>query len=147
MLFARALQASKFEAIPYSADVGSILLDSESLRVKLLPSPLRCLAAIQAILPAIMNRRSEALLDDVTRRSAVLGSQPNDVEPFVEKVAMLEDTLDKVAGLREEESQIKAMARLMEKNQWPVPDTQNAHFTMLKKSLALLRQYENYQKG
>ena len=50
----------------------------------------RCLAAIQSVLPLLMKRMSDTLLDDVVKRLAVLASHPTDVEPFVNKVSMME---------------------------------------------------------
>jgi hypothetical protein len=83
-------QASQFQGIPFSADVGIVLVDSKLLRQALLPSPSRCLSAIQAVLPVLMKRMSDTLLDDVVKRLAVLASHPTDVEPFVNKVSMME---------------------------------------------------------
>jgi hypothetical protein len=84
------LQFASFQEIPFSADVGIVLVDSKAMRMKLLPSPSRCLAAIQQTLPVLMRKLSETLLDDIVKRLAVLASHPTDVEPFVQKVGMIE---------------------------------------------------------
>ena len=37
-----------------------------------------------------MRRMSESLLNDIVKRLAVLASHPTDVEPFVQKVGMID---------------------------------------------------------
>ncbi len=43
-----------------------------------------------------------------------------------------QSTLRRIPGIKEEDAIVKAMASLMNANDWPVPDTQKAMFTMLK---------------
>ena len=76
------------------------MVDSKIMRTKLLPSPQQCLSAIQHYLPELMSTRSKALLSDVETRVTVLQSQPADVEPFVEKVAMIESSIVRLPVLK-----------------------------------------------
>ncbi len=93
-------QLTNFQDIPFSADVGIVLVDSKDLRVKLLPSPHRCLEAIRTMLPVLMKQMSESLLNDVVKRLAVLASHPQDVEPFVQKVAMIESSVARLPTMK-----------------------------------------------
>ena len=48
-------QASEFENdIPYSADIGVIHVDSEDLKMRLMPSPVQCLYALKTLLPQLI---------------------------------------------------------------------------------------------
>ena len=131
-------QSGNFEEIPRSADIGILFVDSSKLKLLLLPSPQRCLAAIRELIPRFVKDISERLVEDLRGRLAVLEAEPADVEQFVGKVAMLEKTQSDLEGLKDRELRAKQLAELMENNHWPLPDTQRALFTMLRKSFVAI---------
>jgi hypothetical protein len=85
-----------------------------------------------------MKDQSITLLDEVKGMHDILSSSPTEVEPFVEKVAMLATAQEALPSLRERLDHIKAMGRIMDNNEWPVPDTQKALFKMLGDGLSAL---------
>ena len=47
-------QGQQFEDIPRASNIGCMWIDSVRLRMQLLPSPVRCLAAIKDLLPELI---------------------------------------------------------------------------------------------
>ena len=59
-------QVTDFENdIPYSADIGVIHVDSEDLKMRLMPSPVQCLHALKSLLPELMDAGFKTLLDEL----------------------------------------------------------------------------------
>ena len=133
-------QSKEFHGIPYSADVGIVRVDSKRLKMFLMPSPARCLYAIQELLPNLIKERSESLLDEINELNSVVASLPTTVEAFVEKVACLNKTTEVLPNLRERRSTVNQMGGIMVANDWPIPDQLKALFMMVGDALTGLEQ-------
>lgn len=133
-------QNTMFGSIPMSADVGIVRVDSKRLKMALMPSPVRCLFAIQELLPVLMTEKAEKLLDELNSLNSVISSVPANVDDFVKKVTVLTATVDDLPNLRERRAVVMQMGSIMEQNGWPIPDSQKAYFTMLSDALTGLEQ-------
>lgn len=129
-------QISQFDDVPTFADIGIVKVESVVLKLRLIPSPTRCLQAIRDLLPSLMVSLTEKLIDEVRQMYNVLASTPTEVEPFVAKVEMLEKSQESLPALRDRETYIRSLATLMVDNQWPIADDLKAQFKMLKDTLA-----------
>ena len=128
-------QILRFEAIPTSADIGIVRVDSLALKRRVMPSPVRCLYAIRDLLPLLMAGLTSGLVSDVRSMLSVLASNPPDVDLFVVKLEMLDRVIDVLPGMRDREAHIRAMAQLMADNAWPIADDLKAQFRMLRDAL------------
>ena len=133
-------QSKDFNTIPFSADIGIIRVDSERLKTFLMPSPARCLYAIQELLPRLIKERSEGLLNEVSELNRIVGGLPTTVEAFVEKVACLNKTTELLPQLRERKVQVNQMGSIMVSNEWAIPDQLKALFMMVGDALTSLEQ-------
>jgi len=79
-------QVDEFETIPTFADIGIVRVDSVELKLRVMPSPARCLYAIRDLLPLLMAKLTADLVSQVRVMYSVLASNPPEVDQFVLKV-------------------------------------------------------------
>ncbi|KAH8072853.1 dynein light chain binding protein [Aureococcus anophagefferens] len=131
-------QAADFATIPRSADVGILRVDSLALKRLLVPSPTRCLDALQAYLPELMDIGFKQLLDQLGSILPVVTGAPANVAVFVTKKRVVKEAQENYEGYKEAQQKLIAMAELMESEDWPVPEDQKAHLVMADENMTTL---------
>ena len=131
-------QRDDFRGIPRSADVAILRVDSLALKTALLPSPTRCVDALQALLPELMDRGFKRLLKDIATQLPIVIGSPQDVAEFVQKVKTVKEAQGSVEGYTARQEHLKLMAKLMDKEKWPVPESQKANLTMCEENMGSL---------
>ena len=71
--------------------VGNLLVDTARLKSELLPSPSSCLAQVEAMLPRVTLRKSEALYEDFDAAVKRLGKPRYTVDEFVEHLEYMDN--------------------------------------------------------
>ena len=125
--------------MPVYSVVGLVLVDSVELRSRFEPSPQRCLTQLESILPALVQRLSLALrneLDEAVRR---LSSTPNEMEDFVEYMQFVQTIRTRQDGIQGQFDKVVAMDELMEAYDVPVKPEDRAFFKTLNPTLQTLR--------
>ncbi|KNC55366.1 dynein heavy chain [Thecamonas trahens ATCC 50062] len=102
-------QMSLMGLMPVSSSVGIIQIDSSALKASFAPSPAKCLAVLEDLLPRLASDRNSALLTRLNAAHARLDAVPTKVEHFVEKLAYLETLTVEQDELEDEEDLVKAM--------------------------------------
>ncbi|KAA0150075.1 hypothetical protein FNF29_05515 [Cafeteria roenbergensis] len=115
-------QADAITTAPYCSDVGVLRVDSEALKLELIPSPNRVLQRTRDILPRLIHAQCDELLSEMRPMTAILESDPKDVEPFVEKVSTLHRFHDRQGELRNGIAHATSLAQLMIEQRWPIGD-------------------------
>ena len=125
-------QITEFMDVPRVSDIGSIRVDSRALKMRLMPSPVRCLAAIQALLPVILGDKNKVLLDELMDKQTKLAATPEDVEEFTSQVKFYEKVKLEAEAVAEQNKVIRQVENLMKKNKWEIPDTEVSHNSVIK---------------
>ena len=128
-------QITEFMDVPRVSDIGSIRVDSRALKMRLMPSPVRCLAAIQALLPVILGDKNKVLLDELMDKQTKLAATPEDVEEFTSQVKFYEKVKLEAEAVAEQNKVIRQVENLMKKNKWEIPDTEVSHNSVIKATL------------
>ena len=132
-------QVGEFEEnIPYSADIGVFHVDSEELKMKLMPSPVACLYALKSLLPELMDAGFASLLDELQTVLPVVMGSPTTVETFVEKKKVVAEAIAAFESFKARQQKLIAMAELMESQSWPLPDEQKANLVMAEENMSTL---------
>ena len=131
-------QRDDFATIPRSADVDILRVDSLLLKKALLPSPVRCLDALQSLLPELMDAGFKKLLDELGKIVPVVTGNPPNVAVFVEKMSVVKDAQEGYEAYQDRQNHLKAMAALMEKEGWIIPEEQKANLVMTEENMSTL---------
>ena len=131
-------QRDTFNTIPYVADVGIFNVNSDDLKKKLMPSPVRMMLALQELLPRLMQEQSEGILGILEKVVPIVESNPNTVEKFVEKKNTVAESQEKLDQYKQVQVHITEMASLMKEMEWPIPDTENVHMIVLGNHMTAL---------
>ena len=104
-------QVTDFENdIPYSADIGVIHVDPDDLKMRLVPSPVQCLYALQVAAAELMDAGFKTLLDELQTVLPVVTGNPVTVEAFVTKKKAVQDSLAAFDGYKARQSKLIAMS-------------------------------------
>jgi dynein heavy chain len=87
-------QKQAMEAIPTTSIINNILVDADKLKALLLPSPERCFNDVARVLPKVAREKNELLLNEMQTWVRLLGSQPANVEAFVDYLGWLDKGID-----------------------------------------------------
>ena len=128
-------QHSDFCEIPYAGDLGILRLDAKDLKSKLLPSPLACLAAIQALLPELIKHEGEVLLKKLHDFNTKISAAPKTVPEFVAILKLLDVIKEEMPEMTESWKHIEKLMELMKAQDWPIPTELTANSTVLVTSL------------
>ena len=131
-------QRDDFRTIPRSADVSILRVDSLALKTQLLPSPTRCVDALQALLPELMDLGFKRLLRDINTQLPTVTGSPQDVAEFVRKMKIVRESQQSVEGYQQRQEHLKQMALLMKREGWPVPEAQHANLVMCEENVSQL---------
>ncbi|CAM9108105.1 unnamed protein product, partial [Hapterophycus canaliculatus] len=133
----------EFETIPARATVGIMEVDSEHMRMRLMPSPVQCLNAIKELLPELMETGSGALLDELDAIIPHISGGSASVEDFVAKKKAVatahQDNPGHVKASRMLSRQrLRDMAAMMKEYGWRVPEAQRANLIMVEENMITL---------
>lgn len=131
-------QAGDFETIPFSATIGILFVDSKDLKTLLMPSPVRCLFAIQKLLPELMNEAAKSLISELGRVLPVVNGVPNTVEEFVRKKKACEETTGGMESYKARQARVEDMAALMKAQNWALPEEQKGNLLIISENITTL---------
>ena len=131
-------QVELFSNVPKFADVGVMLVDSESLKELMLPSPVQCLQSLQDYLPQLILSQAQQLLEEVGGMNPVIAADPPTVEAYVAKKKTKDKAAAGMEGYRERLTYVGNLMGVLEDNDWPIGDNVKAIMRMLKDSIGQL---------
>ena len=131
-------QATEFEGIPYCATIGILFVDSKDLKMMLMPSPVRCLYAIQKMLPELINEAAKALIAELGRMLPVVMGVPSTVEEFVKKKKFVEDAQMSMESYKARVNKVEEMAQLMKSQGWQIPEEQRGNILIISENVTSL---------
>jgi hypothetical protein len=127
--------------MPTSFEVGILLVDSLHLKNVLSPSPKRCLAEIEKLIPELAKAKNEELLSELNGATRNLTSTPKSVEEFVEYLEFLQKTIDAQDDVSQRFFNVADMYQMME--EYKVIISLKIYlfdrFPLLKKSILFIR--------
>jgi dynein heavy chain len=115
-------QTSDFKGIPHSADIGIVRADSKELKIRLMPSPVQCLVALQNLLPELISAENVTLLKDLGDILPTCASNPTNVDDFVKKTTTCTVGAQNMESFKKRSEKVDAMTELMNKHEWVIPD-------------------------
>lgn len=83
-------------AIVSKRSLGMLLVDSNEMKSKLIPNPIRCLDVVNEILPEIAKKRTDALIAEAQDATFKLELKPKTTIEYVESLTFLEQIQDRV---------------------------------------------------
>jgi hypothetical protein len=131
-------QAVEFEAIPFSATIGVLFVDSKDLKMTLMPSPVRCLYAIQRLLPELMNEAARSLISELGRMLPIVMGVPTSVEEFVRKKKVVEETMGNLEGYKTRQAKVEELAAIMKSQSWTLPEEQRGNLLIIAENITSL---------
>lgn len=115
-------QIDQFKEVPRYADVGVLLVDSDDMRARMIPSPLACLQAIKTWLPELAQLRAQELFDTIGAMNPIIASEPNSVEAYVNKKKVKDAANEGADRYRDQQAYVRSLVNVLDDNQWTVPD-------------------------
>lgn len=131
-------QVDLFSNVPKFADVGVMLVDSESLKQMMLPSPLECLQSLQAYLPQLIMTQAQLLMEEVGSMNPIIAGDPPTVEAYVLKKKTKDKAATGMEAYRERLTYLRNLVNVLEDNEWPSGDDVKAIMRMLKDAIGQL---------
>jgi len=131
-------QVDNFNTIPWIADVGIFTVFSDVLKKNLMPSPVRCMLALKELLPELMKKSSQILLDTLGEVVPIVTGVPGNVADFVKKKKIVEESQSELNNYKGAQKHIDDMAHLMDEMTWPIPDDEKAHLNMISSEMLTL---------
>lgn len=86
-------------AIVSKRSLGMLLVDSNEMKAKLIPNPIRCLDVVNEILPEIAKKRTDALIAEAQDATFKLELKPKTTIEYVESLTFLDQIQDRVSIL------------------------------------------------
>ena len=132
-------QNDNFQRIPRLTDVGAVRLDTIQLRFLLLPSPIRCLEAMEDLLPVLIRSTSEKTMNEAVEKEKVLSTESMTCDAFIAQTRYLKKCEKEQEALDDQKDRVMRMTSLMKSQRWTVPDDILAHNKMLNGSMEALK--------
>ncbi|XP_072373357.1 dynein axonemal heavy chain 6 [Scyliorhinus torazame] len=126
-------------SIKQTKNLGLLLIDNTALKKLLIPSPLRCLEAINEILPVLAKMKTDAILHEVQDAEYKLEIIPTATMEYVNNLLFLDEMQDRIEVLEEESNIVVMMYQLVEKYKIGTPPEDLAVFATLKPSINTVR--------
>jgi dynein heavy chain len=129
-------QGALFNDIPRLADVGFFRVTSIIVRTQLLPSPVRCLAAIQDLLPQLIRDTTETLGAEIAHKISNLAAVATGASEYISQKVFHKKCVKEFDDVGERFDRVQRMVGMVENNfgKDNVPDDIKAHNRMLKDS-------------
>jgi dynein heavy chain len=128
----------QFDDIPRLADVGPVRVSSIDVRAQLLPSPIRCLAALQDLLPQLIRSTTSSLGNELADKILKMNAIAPNVAEYIAQVAFHAKCASEVENVDDRFNRIQRMVDIVTTNfgKDNVPDDIKAHNRMLTDSKA-----------
>ncbi|XP_075260085.1 dynein axonemal heavy chain 6-like isoform X4 [Convolutriloba macropyga] len=136
------MQHSQALKIKEKRPLGMLMVETTDLKSLLVPSPLRCLDALNQVLPTIARKKLDKILEEADSGVYKLQIKPETTIDYVECLSFLDQIQERIDSLDVEADIVKALYKLIEKYEVPHPpadkvlfDTLNASITTLKNAI------------
>uniref|UniRef100_A0A673W197 Dynein axonemal heavy chain 6 n=1 Tax=Salmo trutta TaxID=8032 RepID=A0A673W197_SALTR len=126
-------------AIKQKRHLGLLLVDTTLLKGKLIPSPLRCLEAINDMLPLLAKRKIDAIIAEAQDAQFKLEFIPSATTEFVNSLTFLEEIQERMEWLDEQTETVCQMYKLIDSYSVPSPPEDFAVYATLKPSVTAVR--------
>ncbi|XP_069834127.1 dynein axonemal heavy chain 6 [Dendropsophus ebraccatus] len=126
-------------AIIQKINLGLLLIDSKKLKEKLIPSPKRCLEAINEILPILAKKKMDAIIAEAQDAQFKLEFYPTTTLDYVNTLIFLDEIQERIDVLEEESNVVALMYQLIESYNVPTPPEDFAVFATLRPSILAVR--------
>jgi dynein heavy chain len=114
-------QMKDFQNLPENSIIGIFKFDLESIKSKLLPSPVECLSKLQSYLPELAMERANHLHSDLIKSNLKLFQVPSNIHEYIsisEDIKHIEEHSEKIAL---KVMDLKDFIEMMEKHYISVP--------------------------
>uniref|UniRef100_A0A5F8HIF6 Dynein axonemal heavy chain 6 n=1 Tax=Monodelphis domestica TaxID=13616 RepID=A0A5F8HIF6_MONDO len=126
-------------ALRPTRNLGLLLVDTKKMKEKLIPSPVRCLEVINAMLPLQSKKKVDAIISEAQDAEYKLEFVPTATVEFVNSLIFLDDIQERIEVLEDEAETIAKMYKLIDQYQVPTPPEDFAVFATMKPSLVAVR--------
>ncbi|KAK7803508.1 hypothetical protein U0070_015153, partial [Myodes glareolus] len=126
-------------ALRPTRNVGLLLIDTKQLKEKLIPSPLRCLEVLNAMLPRLSKKKVDAIISEAQDAEYKLEFIPTTTIEYVNSLVFLDEIQERIESLEEEGNIVIQMYKLIEQYQVPTPPEDFAVFATMKPSITAVR--------
>ncbi|XP_073398257.1 dynein axonemal heavy chain 6 [Dendrobates tinctorius] len=120
-------------------NLGLLIIDSRMLKQKLIPSPKRCLEAINEILPILAKKKMDAIIAEAQDAQFKLEFYPTTTLDYVNTLIFLDEIQERIDVLEEESNVVAQMYQLIDSYTVPTPPEDFAVFATLKPSILAVR--------
>nr|XP_015200901.1 PREDICTED: dynein heavy chain 6, axonemal [Lepisosteus oculatus] len=126
-------------AIKQERHLGLLVIDSTKLKGKLIPSPLRCLEAINDMLPLLAKKKMDTIIAEAQDAQFRLEFVPTATTDYVDSLTFLDEIQDRIESLDEEAEIVVQMYKLIDQYSVPTPPEDFAVFATLKPSITAVQ--------
>ncbi|MGH0158034.1 UNVERIFIED_CONTAM: hypothetical protein FKN15_035545 [Acipenser sinensis] len=126
-------------AIKQKRNLGMLLIDTTQLKNKLIPSPLRCLEAINEMLPVLAKKKMDAIIAEAQDAQFKLEFVPTATTEYVNGLLFLDEIQERIEVLDEETDVVAEMYKLIDQYRVPTPPEDFAVYATLKPSIVAVR--------
>ena len=122
-----------------AAEVGAMLIDCNTLKNEVMPSPLRCLEVIQEVLPknaALKNKESLAKIDDAVYK---LEFEPSTTLEYVNSINFISGIEQTMIGIEEQVKTVTELFELVDRFEIQVNPEELANYQTLRNAIVRLR--------
>ncbi|KAL7841172.1 hypothetical protein SRHO_G00248630 [Serrasalmus rhombeus] len=126
-------------AIQPKRHLGMLLVDTAQLKSKLTPSPLRCLEAINDMLPLLAKKRMDAIIAEAQDAQFKLEVVPTVTTEYVNSLTFLEEIQERIEVLDEQMETVCQMYKLIDSYSVPTPPEDFAVFATLRPSVTAVK--------
>ena len=126
---------TSFEGIPSAANIGIFSVDSIDLKMKLMPSPLLCLYALETLLPELIDEGATELNDRLGEVLPVIKKSPTNVDMFVKRKKVVATSNLEMQSYKEKQTLIHEMYDLMKNQGWVLDEKKKASLTIIDESV------------
>ncbi|KAK6493365.1 dynein heavy chain 6 [Huso huso] len=126
-------------AIKQKRNLGMLLIDTTQLKNKLIPSPLRCLEAINDMLPVLAKKKMDAIIAEAQDAQFKLEFVPTATTEYVNGLLFLDEIQERIEVLDEETDVVAEMYKLIDQYRVPTPPEDFAVYATLKPSIVAVR--------
>ncbi|XP_067106416.1 dynein axonemal heavy chain 6 [Osmerus mordax] len=126
-------------AIKQKRHLGMLVVDTTQLKGKLIPSPLRCLEAINDMLPLLAKRKIDAVIAESQDAQFKLEFGPTATIEFVNSLTFLEEVQERIVVLDQQTETVTEMYKLIGLYSVPTPPEDFAVYATLHPSITSVK--------
>ncbi|KAH8862654.1 Dynein heavy chain 6, axonemal [Schistosoma japonicum] len=123
------------ELVPVQKSIGMFLVDTSTLRTRLLPSPNKCLGILHNLLPVYTRGEIDRLVQETQEAEYTLSITPSSTVDYVNYFAFLNKMQIRIEPIEKEAEFIKELYEMIEAFNVPVPPEDYAMYQSLLPSI------------